>query len=83
MVGQEHLVLLVPHPHRVMRQPQLHIVKHLHIRLRWRLETRKIFQRYLAAGYQVETYFPPGPATEGHGYYVLRAGALEPIPDSA
>ena len=56
--------------------------KSLSLSRRWRLETRKIFQSYLAAGYQVETYLPPGQATEGRGYYVLRAGPLEPIPDS-
>jgi predicted GNAT superfamily acetyltransferase len=56
--------------------------KSLSLSRRWRLETRKIFQRYLAAGYQVETFLPPSPATEGRGYYVLRAGDLEPIPDS-
>ncbi len=56
--------------------------KSLSLSRRWRLETRKIFQRYLSAGYQLETFLPPGPATDGHGYYVLRAGALEPIPDS-
>jgi predicted GNAT superfamily acetyltransferase len=56
--------------------------KSLSLSRRWRLETRKIFQRYLAAGYQVETFLPPALATEGHGYYVLRAGALAPVPDS-
>ena len=48
---------------------------------RWRLETRKIFRHYLEAGYRVETFFPPGPATDQRAYYVLRAGALEPVPD--
>jgi len=49
---------------------------------RWRFEMRKIFRHYLEAGYRVETFLPPGPATAQRGYYVLRAGALEPIPDS-
>ena len=48
---------------------------------RWRFETRKIFRHYLEAGYRVETFLPPGPATEQRGYYVLRAGALEPVSD--
>ena len=48
---------------------------------RWRFETRKIFRHYLEAGYRVETFLPPGPATEQRGYYVLRAGALERAPD--
>ena len=49
---------------------------------RWRFETRKIFRHYLEAGYRVETFLPPGPATDERGYYVLRAGVLEPAPGS-
>ena len=48
---------------------------------RWRLETREIFRHYLEAGYRVETFLPPGPATNQRGYYVLRAGTLERAPD--
>jgi predicted GNAT superfamily acetyltransferase len=39
---------------------------------RWRLETRRIFGRYLAAGYRVEDFLPPQPATEGRCFYLLR-----------
>ncbi len=37
---------------------------------RWRLETRKIFQRYIAAGYAVADFIPPS-AAEGRCFYVL------------
>jgi predicted GNAT superfamily acetyltransferase len=39
---------------------------------RWRLETRRIFDRYLSAGYRVENFLPPLPATEGRCFYLLR-----------
>jgi predicted GNAT superfamily acetyltransferase len=39
---------------------------------RWRREARRIFQHYLSAGYRVEDFFPPQPATEGRCYYLLR-----------
>ena len=39
---------------------------------RWRLEARRIFQHYLSAGYRVEDFFPPQPATEGRCFYLLR-----------
>lgn len=39
---------------------------------RWRLETRRIFERYLSAGYRVEDFLPPQPATEGRSFYLLR-----------
>jgi predicted GNAT superfamily acetyltransferase len=39
---------------------------------RWRLETRRIFERYLSAGYRVEGFLPPRPATEGRCFYLLR-----------
>jgi predicted GNAT superfamily acetyltransferase len=41
---------------------------------RWRQETRRIFQHYLAQGYRVEDFFPPQPATEGRCFYLLRRG---------
>jgi predicted GNAT superfamily acetyltransferase len=43
---------------------------------RWRLESRRIFQTYLARGYRVEDFFPPQPATEGRCFYLLRRRAL-------
>jgi predicted GNAT superfamily acetyltransferase len=39
---------------------------------RWRLETRRIFARYLSAGYRVEDFFSPNPVTEGRCFYLLR-----------
>ena len=42
---------------------------------RWRLEARRIFQHYLSAGYRVEDFFPPQPATEGRCFYLLRRRA--------
>ena len=39
---------------------------------RWRLETRRIFASYLAAGYRVEDFFPPQTATAGRCFYLLR-----------
>ncbi len=42
---------------------------------RWRMEARRIFQHYLAKGYCVEDFFPPGPATEARCFYLLRRRA--------
>ncbi len=45
---------------------------------RWRQETRRIFQNYFRAGYRVENFYPPSPATGGRCYYLLgrqRSGA--------
>jgi len=46
--------------------------KDLKLARRWRTDTRKIFQHYLAAGYRVEDFLPPSPASGGRCYYVLR-----------
>ena len=42
---------------------------------RWRLESRRIFERYLAAGYRVADFLPPSAATNGRCFYLLRKGA--------
>jgi predicted GNAT superfamily acetyltransferase len=42
---------------------------------RWRLESRRIFQGYLAAGYRVDDFLPPSAATDGRCFYLLRRGA--------
>lgn len=39
---------------------------------RWRLEVRKVFTSYFAAGYIGEEFLPPGESTEGRCFYVLR-----------
>lgn len=44
----------------------------LRLAARWRLETRKIFVRYFSRGYRVEDFVPPGPASGGRCYYILR-----------
>jgi predicted GNAT superfamily acetyltransferase len=44
----------------------------LKLAIRWRRETRKIFQSYLAAGYRVAGFVPPSDSTTGKCFYVLR-----------
>ena len=39
---------------------------------RWRLESRRIFERYLAAGYRVADFIPPSASTTGRCFYLLR-----------
>lgn len=39
---------------------------------RWRLESRRIFERYFAAGYRVAGFLPPSAATGGKCFYLLR-----------
>ena len=42
---------------------------------RWRLESRRLFQRYLSKGYRVEDFLPPGGSSERAFYLLRRAGA--------
>ncbi len=44
----------------------------LRLAQRWRLETRRIFEGYFSAGYQVADFVPPSAATAGRCFYVLR-----------
>ncbi len=46
--------------------------KALPLARRWRLATRTVLQSYLAAGYEVADFIPPGPATRGRCFYLLR-----------
>ncbi|MFB3924334.1 MAG: GNAT family N-acetyltransferase [Terriglobia bacterium] len=39
---------------------------------RWRLESRRIFRHYLAAGYRVAGFLPPSEATRSRCFYLLR-----------
>jgi predicted GNAT superfamily acetyltransferase len=39
---------------------------------RWRMEARRAFQRYLNAGYRLEDFLPPGAASGGRAFYLLR-----------
>lgn len=41
---------------------------------RWRFQAREIFERYFSAGYRVEQFLPPSPATGGRCFYLLRRG---------
>jgi predicted GNAT superfamily acetyltransferase len=38
---------------------------------RWRMETRRIFQRYFSAGYRAVDFIPPSPASENRCFYLL------------
>lgn len=38
---------------------------------RWRMEARRVFERYLSAGYRVEDFLPPA-ASGGRAFYLLR-----------
>ena len=46
--------------------------KDLNLAARWRTETRRIFQKYIQAGYRVADFIPLSEATEGKCFYVLR-----------
>ncbi len=45
--------------------------KDLRLALRWRLETRKIFESYFERGYRVADFVPPHLASGGRCFYVL------------
>lgn len=62
------LLVETPSQTEVMRARALPLAE------RWRMETRRIFQHYLAKGYRVDDFFPPRPETEGRCFYVLRRG---------
>ncbi len=44
----------------------------LRLAQRWRLETRRIFEGYFSADYQVADFVPPSTSTAGRCFYVLR-----------
>jgi predicted GNAT superfamily acetyltransferase len=44
----------------------------LDLAIRWRVQTRRIFQHYFAAGYDVAGFVPPSEAPVGKCFYVLR-----------
>jgi len=46
----------------------------LRLSIRWRMQTRRIFQHYLATGYRVTSFVPPTEATPEKCFYVLRRG---------
>lgn len=47
-------------------------VQSLNLARQWRLQTRKIFQRYFGLGYRAEDFIPPCRASGGRCFYVLR-----------
>ena len=64
------LLLEIPYNTDMMRARNLPLAR------RWRFETRRIFLRYLAAGYVVRDFLPPGEATGGCCFYLLtRSGS--------
>ncbi|MGO8792802.1 MAG: hypothetical protein ACLQVL_36185 [Terriglobia bacterium] len=66
---QRRLLVETPAQTDAMRSQALPLAR------RWRLEARRIFQHYLSAGYRVEDFFPPQPATEGRCFYLLQRQA--------
>jgi predicted GNAT superfamily acetyltransferase len=60
------LLVEIPSNTAAMRKEALSLAK------RWRMETRKIFTRYLSEGCFVEEFIPPGTETDGRCFYVLR-----------
>ena len=65
-LGHRRLLVEIPAQTDAMRSQAMPLAR------RWRLEARRIFQHYLSAGYRVEDFFPPQPATEGRCFYLLR-----------
>jgi len=59
------LVVEIPANTDLMRAQALDLAR------RWRIETRKVFLYYLAAGYRVKDFLWPGAATGGRCSYVL------------
>lgn len=62
------LLVEIPSNTDEMRRRSLRLAR------RWRLETRRIFERYLATGYRVADFLPPSAATAGRCFYILRHG---------
>jgi predicted GNAT superfamily acetyltransferase len=60
------LLVEIPTNTDEMRQHALTLAK------RWRMETRRIFRRYFAAGYVADDLITPGASGDGRCYYVLR-----------
>lgn len=65
-LSQPALLVEIPTQTDLMRARALSLAR------RWRLETRKIFLHYFRLGYRAEDFVPPGPASDGRSFYVLR-----------
>ncbi len=65
-LGDPRLLVEIPANTDQMRARALPLAR------RWRSETRKIFEHYLARGYRVRDFIPPAPASDGRCFYVLR-----------
>ncbi len=65
---EPHLLVEIPASADLMRAEALALAK------RWRLQTRNIFQHYLAKGYSVDSFFTEerNPAKSRRGFYLLR-----------
>jgi predicted GNAT superfamily acetyltransferase len=59
------LLVEIPANSDAMRAEDLELAR------RWRMESRQIFQHYLAAGYGLEDFLPPSPASGGRCFYIL------------
>jgi predicted GNAT superfamily acetyltransferase len=60
------LLVEIPSDTDAMRSRSLKLAR------RWRADTRRIFQHYFAAGYRVEDFLSPSPASGGRCFYLLR-----------
>jgi predicted GNAT superfamily acetyltransferase len=60
-----HVLVEIPPDTDAMR------VQNPELSLRWRMQTRPIFQRYFAAGCRVRDFIPPSSATGGGCFYLL------------
>lgn len=65
------LLVEVPAQTEAMRSEALPLAR------KWRLETRRIFQHYLSAGYQVDDFFAPHAATQDRCFYLLQKRTLK------
>ncbi len=62
------LLLEIPSHTELMREQDLALAR------RWRLETRRMFQRYFVAGYRVKDFMPPGSISPDRCFYLLAKG---------
>jgi predicted GNAT superfamily acetyltransferase len=65
-LGQPRLLVEIPTNTDEMRARALPLAR------RWRLETRRMFTRYIEAGYAIADFLPPTRATNGRCFYLLR-----------
>jgi len=66
IIRSRQLIVEIPPNTDAMRAADIELAR------RWRQDTRRIFQAYFRAGYQVEDFVAPSVATPGRCFYVLR-----------